>query len=80
MVEQPAELAVARPGAQHPVGMWFGPLVSLRLRGEGIRTLGDLVVFCNRRASSWWRPVRRVGAGWARAHRRLAMAGRGVDG
>ncbi|MGF6915858.1 phage integrase family protein [Paraburkholderia sp. 40] len=66
MVEQAAALAVARPDAQHPVGMWFRPLVSLRLKGEGIRTLGDLVAFCNRRGGSWWRPVPRIGASRAR--------------
>ncbi|MFP3588494.1 site-specific integrase [Paraburkholderia sp. SIMBA_055] len=66
MVEQAAALAVARPDARHPVGMWFRPLVSLRLKGEGIKTLGDLVALCNRRGGSWWRPVPRIGASRAR--------------
>lgn len=75
MVEQAAALAVARPAATHPVGMWFRPLVAGRLKGEGIRTLGDLVDFCNRRGGSWWRPVPRIGASrvqhmvaWLRQH------------
>jgi integrase len=66
MVEQAVALAVAQPAATHPVGMWFRPLVTLRLKGEGIRTLGDLIGFCNRRGGSWWRPVPRIGAGRAR--------------
>ncbi|WP_347232549.1 phage integrase family protein [Paraburkholderia sp. RAU2J] len=75
MVEQAAALAVARPDARHPVGMWFRPLVAMRLKGEGIRTLGDLISFCNRRGGSWWRPVPRIGAcrawhivAWLRQH------------
>jgi hypothetical protein len=86
MVEQAAALAVARPDAHHPVGMWFRPLVSLRLKGEGIRTLGDLVAFCNRRGGRWWRPVPRIGAGrarhivaWLRQHE-ASIGERVVDG
>ncbi|MBB5510643.1 site-specific integrase [Paraburkholderia atlantica] len=66
MVEQAATLAVARPCAEHGVGMWFRPLVSEHLKRQGILTLGDLVDFCNRRGGRWWRGVRRIGPGRAR--------------
>lgn len=66
MVEQAAQLAVAQPEAQHAVGMWFRPLVAKRLRARQIRTLGELVAFCNARGGSWWRAVPRIGAGRAR--------------
>lgn len=86
MVEQAAALAVAHPAATHPVGMWFRPVVTLRLKGEGIRTLGDLVDFCNRRGGSWWRPVPRIGAGrarhivaWLRQHEASIGAGVAED-
>ncbi|MDN7429065.1 phage integrase family protein [Burkholderia sp. AU45388] len=66
MVEQAAQLAVARPEAQHAVGMWFRPLVAKRLKVRQIHTLGELVVFCNARGGSWWRAVPRIGTGRAR--------------
>ena len=65
MVEQAAALAVAKPNASHAVGMWFRPLVARRLGNEGIRTLGELVDFCNRRGGSWWRAIPRIGPGRA---------------
>ncbi|HEY2596303.1 MAG TPA: phage integrase family protein [Chloroflexota bacterium] len=63
MVEQATAIVVARPDAGAPGGHVVRPLVALRLKGEGIRTLGELVAFCNRRR---WRPVPRIGAGRAR--------------
>ena len=75
MVEQAASLAAAKPAAEHAVGMWFRPLVARNLKAAGIRTLGDLLGFCNRRGGSWWRAVPRIGAGraqhivaWLRRH------------
>jgi hypothetical protein len=45
------------------------------MKGEGIATLGELIAFCNRRGSSWWRSIPRIGAGrvaivvvWLRRH------------
>jgi hypothetical protein len=66
MVEQAIALAVARPAVMHPLGVRFRPRVALQLKGEGIRTPGDLVNFCNRRGGSCWRPVPRIGPGRAR--------------
>lgn len=41
------------PQAAHPVGLWFRPIVAVRLAGEGIHTLGELValVFAYLRAA-----------------------------
>ncbi|MFC0403120.1 site-specific integrase [Paraburkholderia rhizosphaerae] len=66
MVEQAAGLAVARPAPEHGVGMWFRPLVALRLKDAGLTTLGELAAFCNARGGSWWRAIRRIGPGRAR--------------
>ncbi|WP_321944875.1 phage integrase family protein [Burkholderia cenocepacia] len=67
MVEQAAQLAVARPEAGHAVGMWFRPLVAVRLKSRDIATLAELVNFCNARGGTWWRAVPRIGAGRARS-------------
>ncbi|MGZ2749962.1 phage integrase family protein [Burkholderia stagnalis] len=67
LIEQVAGAwAAAAPAAEHPVGRWFRPLVAARMAGEGIRTLGELVAFVNRRGGQWWRSVPRIGAGRAR--------------
>ncbi|WP_133118015.1 site-specific integrase [Burkholderia ubonensis] len=66
MVEQAAQLAVAQPEAAHAVGMWFRPLVAVRLKSRHIATLAELVAFCNARGGTWWRAVPRIGAGRAR--------------
>ncbi len=57
------------------MSLWFRSAIALRLTGEGIATLGELVAFCNRRGGRWWRRVPRIGAGrarvlvaWLRAH------------
>ncbi|MEN8517886.1 phage integrase family protein [Burkholderia sp. RS02] len=67
MVEQAAQLAVAQPEAAHTVGMWFRPLVAVRLKSRNIATLAQLVAFCNARGGTWWRAVPRIGAGRARS-------------
>ncbi|KVK87724.1 integrase [Burkholderia ubonensis] len=66
MVEQAAQLAVAQPEAGHAVGMWFRPLIAVRLKSRQIHTLAELVAFCNARGGSWWRAVPRIGVGRAR--------------
>src|SRR5258708_226066 len=75
MVEQASTLAAAAPSLEHHVGLWFRPLVSKRLSGEGIHTLGQLVEFCNSHGGSWWRSVPRIGphrarvlVAWLRRH------------
>lgn len=59
-------VAVAQPVATHAVGMWFRPLVAVRLKSQHIATLAELVAFCNARGGTWWRAVSRIGAGRAR--------------
>ncbi|WP_350029456.1 phage integrase family protein [Caballeronia sp. GAWG1-5s-s] len=67
MVTEAAQLAAAPPRPDHPISAWLRPRVARRLKGEGIETLGELVVFCNRRGGSWWRSIPRIGPGRARA-------------
>jgi hypothetical protein len=66
MVTEAAQLAAAAPHPDHAIGAWLRPRVARRLKGEGITTLGGLVAFCNRRGSSWWRSIPRIGPGRAR--------------
>ncbi|WP_018441912.1 site-specific integrase [Trinickia symbiotica] len=67
LIEEAAgQWATARPAMDHPLARWFRPLVAERLAGEGIRTIGELVAFIERRGGSWWRSVPRIGAGRAR--------------
>ncbi|TEU48809.1 phage integrase family protein, partial [Burkholderia cepacia] len=67
LIEQVAgQWAIALPQGDHPVGRWFRPLIAARLEGEGIRTLGELAAFVNRRGGQWWRSVPRIGVGRAR--------------
>jgi hypothetical protein len=75
MVEQASTLAAAAPSPDHQVGLWFRPLVTKRLIGEGINTLGQLVDFCNSHGGSWWRSMPRIGphrarvlVAWLRRH------------
>jgi integrase len=75
MVEQASTLAAAAPSLNHQVGLWFRPLVTKRLIGEGIHTLGQLVDFCNSHGGSWWRSMPRIGpqrarvlVAWLRRH------------
>ncbi|WP_186258926.1 site-specific integrase [Burkholderia gladioli] len=76
MIEQAAGAwAAATPAGEHEIGRWFRPLVAERLAGEGIRTLAELVAYCNRRGGSWWRSVPRIGltrarvlVAWLRRH------------
>lgn len=62
MIEQAAGAwAAAKPAGKHEIGRWFRSLVAERLAGEGIRTLAELIAYCNRRGGSWWRSVPRIG-------------------
>ena len=79
MVEQASTLAAAAPSLDHHVGLWFRPLVTKRLSGEGIDTLEQLVEFCNSHGGSWWRSVPRIGPQRART-RCLAAPARARSG
>jgi integrase len=81
MVEQASTLAAAVPALDHGVGLWFRPLVTKRLVGEGINTLGQLIAYCNSHGGSWWRSVPRIGphrarvmVAWLRRHERTLGA------
>ncbi|WP_250479832.1 MULTISPECIES: phage integrase family protein [unclassified Caballeronia] len=52
MVQQASTLAAVVPLATHPVHLWFRPLITQRLNGEGIGTLGGLIEYCNARGGS----------------------------
>jgi len=85
MVEQASTLAAAVPSLDHYVGLWFRPLVTKRLVGEGIHTLGELVEFCNSHGGSWWRSMPRIGPHRARAivawlRRHESDLGKRIDG
>jgi integrase len=67
MVTEAAQLAALPPRPDHPISAWLRPRVARRLKSEGIKTLGELVAFCNRRGGSWWRSIPRIGPGRARA-------------
>ena len=75
MVEQASTLAAAAPSLDHQVGLWFRPLVTKRLVGEGIDTLGELIEFCNSHGGSWWRSMPQLAVERAR-DRRMAAASR----
>nr|WP_217283408.1 phage integrase family protein [Paraburkholderia sp. NMBU_R16] len=67
LIEEAAgQWATAQPEGDHAIARWFRPLVAERLAGEGIRTVGELVAFINRRGGSWWRALPRIGLGRAR--------------
>jgi len=61
MIRQIAAIAEQAPAASHGIGMWFRPRVAAHLKGQHLKTLGELVAFCNRRGGSWWRAVPRIG-------------------
>ncbi|HDR9056982.1 TPA: site-specific integrase [Burkholderia vietnamiensis] len=67
MIEQAAgSWAKAAPAPGHAIARWFRPLVAQRLADAEVRTLGELIAYCNRRGGSWWRSVPRIGVGRAR--------------
>jgi hypothetical protein len=72
MVEQASTLAAAAPSPDHHVGLWLRPLVTKRLTGEGIDTLGQLIDFCNSHGGSWWRSMPRHRTASCPRARRLA--------
>jgi len=55
------QLGQGRPLPSHRVSLWFGPSLARRLMAADIHTIADLVTLANRRGSSWWRHVPRIG-------------------
>ena len=55
------QLGQGRPLPSHHVSLWFGPSLARRLAAAGIRTIADLTDLANRKGSSWWRHVPRIG-------------------
>lgn len=64
---QAADLPKPVPARGQSISQWLRPKTSRVLKDEGVLTLGDLVDLINRRGSSWWRSVPRIGAGRAGA-------------
>lgn len=55
------QLGQGRPLPSHRVTLWFGPSLARRLMAADIHTIADLMTLANRRGSSWWRHVPRIG-------------------
>jgi len=55
------QLGQGRPLPSHQVSLWFGPSLARRLAAAGIRTVADLTDLANRKGSSWWRHIPRIG-------------------
>lgn len=55
------QLGQGRPQQSHEVGLWFGPSLVRRLIAAGLLRISDLTALANRRGSSWWRAVPRLG-------------------
>jgi integrase/recombinase XerC len=55
------QLGQGRPLPSHRVSLWFGPSLARRLVAADVQTIADLVALANRRGSSWWRHVPRIG-------------------
>lgn len=56
------QLGQSYPQPQHEVSLWFKPSLARRLAAANIRRIEDLTSLANRRGSSWWRAVPRIGA------------------
>jgi site-specific recombinase XerD len=55
------QLGQGYPQPQHDVSLWFKPSLARRLAAANIRRIEDLTSLANRRGSSWWRTVPRIG-------------------
>src|SRR5262249_8558899 len=56
------QLGQGRPHERHEGGLGFGRSLARRLVAAGIVHISDLTALANRRGSSWWRSVPRMGA------------------
>ena len=66
LLDQLQETVVERATRHDPLGGWFDPSVSRKLRAVGALTLGDLQARI-RRGGQWWRGLKGIGAGKAAA-------------
>lgn len=64
---QAAEFSTHQPVPEDTLSAWLKPRVSANLRAEGVRTIGELMVWIGARGSGWFRPIRRLGKGKAEA-------------
>ncbi|MGH8784905.1 MAG: phage integrase family protein [Cupriavidus necator] len=55
------QLGQGYPQPQHEVSLWFKPSLARRLVAANLRRMEDLTALANRRGSSWWRTVPRIG-------------------
>ncbi|SCU77841.1 conserved hypothetical protein [Cupriavidus necator] len=55
------QLGQGYPQPQHEVSLWFKPSLARRLQAANLRQIADLTALANRRGSSWWRTVPRIG-------------------
>ena len=62
---QAADLPEPVPMPDDAIGRWFRPRLTAALRGEDVRTLGELMAMMRVRGPAWWRAVPRVGFGRA---------------
>ena len=62
---QAADLPEPVPMPDDAIGRWFRPRLTAALRGEDVRTLGELMAMMRVRGPAWWRSVPRVGFGRA---------------
>lgn len=72
---QAADMPKPEPAPDDAVGRWFRPRLTAALRGEDVRTLGELVSMIQVRGPAWWRAIPRLGRGravvldrWLRRH------------
>ncbi|WP_255371435.1 phage integrase family protein [Cupriavidus sp. YR651] len=54
-------LGQSRPMLGHEVHLWFSASLARRLTAAGVRHLADLARLANKRGTSWWRSVPRIG-------------------
>ncbi|MFZ4534883.1 phage integrase family protein [Propionivibrio sp.] len=64
---QAADQDHTHPKRTDPLSLWFRPLITSLLKGEGARTLEGLVDLINARGPGWWKPIPRIGEGKAAA-------------
>lgn len=54
-----------RPSPDDPISLWFKPVISKKLKEEGILSLRDLVEWIRLRGRRWYRPIPYLGRGKA---------------
>lgn len=74
------QLGQGYPQPHHEVSLWFKPSLARRLITANIYRIEDLTSLANRRGSSWWRAVPRVGAKSAEVITRWLVGQRPIMG